>query len=116
MGVPVVSMKLLHERNLSFMLDSGFYQYADVTLPREVIRPALQNHIARDMGNGAFLFETADIGAESYRTLSFIEMKVDDGGGVAGYMGLSFMARRVVTLDFPNGVLYLRSVSAQAKR
>jgi aspartyl protease len=115
-GVPVVSMKLLRDRNLRFMLDSGFYQYADGTLPGEVIRPALQNHKAKDVGNGFFLFETVDIGAESYNTLSFAEMQIEDGGGIAGYIGLSFMARHVVTFDFLKGLLYLRSISAQARR
>ncbi len=115
-GVPVVSMKLLGERNLRFMLDSGFYQYADGTLPGEVIRPALQNHKAKDMGNGFFLFETIDIGPESYKTVWFAETQIEDGGGVEGFIGLSFMARHVVTFDFPKGVLYLRSISAQARR
>jgi hypothetical protein len=115
-GVPVVSMKLLGERNLRFMLDSGFYQYADGTLPGEVIRPALQNHIAKELGNRIFLFEAIDIGAESYKTLSFAEMQIEDGGGFEGFIGLSFMARHVVTFDFPKGVLYLRSISAQARR
>jgi len=115
-GVPVVSMKLLGERNLRFMLDTGFYQYADGTLPGEVIRPAVQNHIAKEMGNRIFLFETVGIGAESYKTLSFAEMQIEDGGGFEGYIGLSFMARHVVTFDFPKGVLYLRSISAQARR
>jgi len=115
-GVPVVSMKVLGERNLRFMLDSGFYQYADGTLPGEVIRPALQNHKAKDMGNGFFLFETVDIGAESYKTVWFAETQIEDGGGVEGFIGLSFMARHVVTFDFPKGVLYLHSISAQARR
>ncbi len=115
-GVPVVSMKLLGESNLRFMLDSGFYQYADGTLPGEVIRPALENHKAKDMGNGFFLFETIDIGAESYKTVWFAETQIEDGGGVEGFIGLSFMARHVVTFDFPKGVLYLRSISAQARR
>jgi len=115
-GVPVVSMKLLGERNLRFMLDSGFYQYADGTLPGEIIRPALQNQEAKDMGNGFFLFETVDIGTESYKTVRFAEMQIEDGGGDEGYIGLSFMARHVVTFDFPKGVLYLRSISAQARR
>jgi len=115
-GVPVVSMKLLGERNLRFMLDSGLYQYADGTLPGEVIRPALQNHIVKDMGNGFFLFESVDIGAESYKTVWFAEKQIEDGVGFAGFIGLSFMARHVVTFDFPKGVLYLRSISAQARR
>jgi DNA-binding protein HU-beta len=115
-GVPVVSMKLLGERNVRFMLDSGFYQYADGTLPPEVIRAALQDHIVKDIGNGLFSFETVDIGAESYKTVQFAEMQIEDGGGLEGYIGLSFMARHVVTFDFPKGVLYLRSIRAQAKR
>lgn len=43
-------------------------------------------------------------------------MQIEDGGGDEGYIGLSFMARHVVTFDFPKGVLYLRSISAQARR
>lgn len=113
--VPVVSMKLLGERNLRFLLDSGFYQYADGTLPREVIRPALQNHMAKDIGNGLFLFQTVDIGTESYKTVCFAETQIEDGGGVAGFIGLGFMARHVVTFDFPKGILYLRSISAQPR-
>ena len=115
-GVPVVSFKLLGERNLRFMLDSGFYQYADGTLPGEIIRPALQNHLAKDMGQGFSLFETLEIGAESYKAVSFVELQVDDGGGVAGFLGLSFMARHVVTFDFPKGLLYLQPISTEAAR
>ena len=95
---------------------SPFHRVGDGTLPGEVIRPALQNHKAKDMGNGFFLFETIDIGAESYKTVWFAETQIEDGGGVEGFIGLSFMARHVVTFDFPKGVLYLRSISAQARR
>ena len=45
-----------------------------------------------------------------------VTYQIEDGGGIAGCIGLSFMARHVVTFDFPNGVLYLRSISAQAMR
>jgi hypothetical protein len=115
-GVPLAPMKLLGERNLVFMLDSGFYQYADGTLPGDVIRPALQSHIAKEMGTGFFLFERIDIETEGYKTMWFAEKQIEDGAGFAGFLGLSFMARHVVTFDFPKGVLYLRPISAQASR
>jgi hypothetical protein len=115
-GVPVVAVNFMGERNLRFLLDSGFYQGTDGTLPEEVIRSALQNHIAKEIGKGFVSFETVDIGAETYKGLSFREVKFEDGAGVAGYIGLSFLSRHVVTFDFPKGVLYLRLLSAQAER
>ncbi len=44
----------------------------------------------------------------------FAETQIEAGRGLAGFIGLCFMARHVVTFDFPKGVLYLRSIRARA--
>ncbi len=82
--LPVVSMKLLGEGNLRFMLDSGFYQYADGTLPGEVIRPALQNHIAKDMGMGSFYLKPLTSGQKATRTCRLLRRrsKTEEGSRV----------------------------------
>ena len=103
----VVSMNVFDGRTLRFVLDTGFYQPAAGTLPPALIRSALASGAAKDIGGGIFSFETIDIGGETYSTLSFARTQVGDEG-IDGFIGLPFLARHVVTLDFPNQTMYLK--------
>jgi hypothetical protein len=111
--IAVASMKLLGDKSLRLVLDTGFYQYGDGMLRSGILRSALQNHPAKNLGRcpglgrEIFCFETIDVGGESYKDLSFADVPIE-GGEVEGFIGLSFVRRHVATFDFPKGVLYLR--------
>lgn len=106
-GMPLVSMNVFDGRKLRFVLDTGFYQPAAGTLPPTLIRTALLNHATKDSTSGIFSFEAIDFGGETYSGLSFASTQVGDEG-VDGFLGLPFLARHVVTLDFPNQTMYLK--------
>src|SRR5215471_11063718 len=99
-------MSLPDDKSLRLMMDTGFYQFADGTLPPGLIRPALQNRTAfgtpvfltftQDTANQIFLFPTIVKGGETYKDLRFLELLVKSSR-VQGFIGLRFMARHVVT-------------------
>ncbi len=105
--MPLVSMSVFDGRNLRFVLDTGFYQPAAGTLPPALIRSALLSHATKESPSGIFSFERIDIGGETYRSLSFVRTQVADEG-IDGFIGLPYLARHVVTLDFPNQTMYLK--------
>jgi len=119
-GAPVVNMSLPDDKSLRLMMDTGFYQFADGTLPPGLIRPAFQNRTAfgtpvfltftQDTANQIFLFPTMVIGGQTYKDLRFLELLVK-GSRVQGFIGLRFMARHVVTFDFPKREVYLRLIN-----
>jgi len=114
-GAPLVDIKWATNRNVRLMVDTGFLS-PDFSLPSDVVGPAIRSHRAVETFTGTyirntpveiFLFPTVTIGPETCKNVRFVQGDIA-GGWIDGFMGLPFLARHNVTLDFPNNKMYLR--------
>ena len=110
-SVPLVEVNLSGVGMCRFMVDSGFWNVGDLTLTPARMRRASENHIVTPtslwVGFRVFSCEDTEIGGEKYSDLLFGEVPIK-GAHFDGFMGRGFLARHLVTLDFPNRVLYLK--------
>lgn len=97
--------------NLRFLVDSGFWNVVDATLRPTQMRTASDSKMVTPtslfVGFQVFSCEKLEIGRESYKDLFLGALPVE-GKDADGAIGFRFLARHVVTFDFPNRVLYFK--------
>lgn len=109
--VPLIDMNLSNARKFRFMVDSGFWNLVDLTLT-----PAAMSQVSQNEGVAAtsvfvgfrvFSCDNLTLGENKYKDLLIGEVPIE-GAQFNGFLGLRFLARHLVTFDFPNRVLYLK--------
>ena len=109
--VPLINMDLSKVGSFRFMVDSGFWNVVDVTLTPALMRKASQNKLVTAtslfVGFRVFSCDSVVMGGENYKDLLMGEVPIK-GDQLQGFIGRRFLARHLVTFDFPNRVLYLK--------
>src|SRR6266581_3055425 len=109
--VPLIDMDLSKVGSFRFMVDSGFWNVVDVTLTPALMRKASQNKLVTAtslfVGFRVFSCDSVIMGGENYKDLLIGELPIE-GDQLQGFIGRRFLARHLVTFDFPNRVLYLK--------
>jgi hypothetical protein len=131
-NTPLVDMSLPGGRTVRLMVDSGFYQGVDVTLPRGILKQMLLRQEIAPMcctldfgerGSAPVDYGPAlALGGQSYKDMLFAEITIHrkvllgilsvKGGPFHGWMTLKFLARHRVTFDFPNHAMYLLPIQS----
>jgi hypothetical protein len=93
------------------LVDTGLD--ADGAVPPEVLQKERRGSGVEKMGQNRWWFPEASWAGENYTNLIIVEAAKTVAGEGAGVLGMRFLARHLVTLDFPNRRLYLKKQSAE---